>query len=89
MKACETVIVTIRLKPGEQGLDMELPAFLPIQELCAKLLESFRSMNPTGFSGVAGLRLKHGTQVLENEDTLASRGLWDGSILEALFSGEV
>ena len=40
MKACQNVIVTLTI--GDEQLDVELPAFLPVAEVNARVLEMLR-----------------------------------------------
>lgn len=78
----ERVLVTVCFPPDAAAPDFELPAFLPMKELCPKLLETLRAMNPPKYAGVRGISMIWNGSLLENEDTLASQGAWDGSILE-------
>lgn len=88
MKCCEDVIVTVCLHPGERSLDMELPTFLPIEQLEQRFLEVMREMDPLhyGMMSVASFRKKG--QILTGEMTLAKAGVWDGSILDIYLSEE-
>lgn len=85
MKALENVIVTLRLHPKDASLDMELPAFLPMEELADKVLETLRVMHLVNFNDAQSLRFSLHGKAVRGEDTLASLGLWDGSILDASF----
>ena len=82
MKSLENVIVTLLLRPGDKSLDMEIPAFMPAEELSDKLLETLRTMNPVGYDSVTKLSLRHGGAELKPTDTPASQGIWDGGTLE-------
>lgn len=86
MKCCENVILTLRLAPSGKELDMELPAFLPVENLCDRLLETLRVLSPAGFE-CAALSLQHNGRTLEGAATLASAGLWDGSMVEIIAKG--
>ena len=44
MKACQNVIVTLTI--GDEQLDVELPAFLPVAEVNARVLEMLRALYP-------------------------------------------
>lgn len=46
MKACQNVIVTLTI--GDEQLDVELPAFLPVAEVNARVLEMLRALYPPG-----------------------------------------
>ena len=89
MNCCENVIVTLRFAPGGRCLDMELPAFLPVGELCGRLRESLAEMDPRTFGGAAGLRLSRDGSPLAADRTLAQAGVWDGGLLDAAIEGEV
>lgn len=79
MNIPDNVLVTLVL-PNEQ-LDMELPAFLPAEELAAKLAETLRAYRPERYATVFQLHLSSGGQAFSGTETLASRGIWDGAIL--------
>ena len=89
MKCCEDVIVTVRLHPGERSLDMELPAFLPLEELAQRLLDVMREMDPVHYGMMSGATFRKKEQVLTGEMTLAKAGVWDGSILDVYLREEV
>ena len=44
MKACQNVIVTLTI--GDEQLDVELPAFLPVAEVNARVLGMLRALYP-------------------------------------------
>ena len=66
MKACQNVIVTLTI--GDEQLDVELPAFLPVAEVNARVLEMLRAYD-------------QGAPIAESR-TLASCGIWDGASLQ-------
>ncbi len=82
MPAFDNVIVTAALPFNELQLDFELPAFYPVESLAPKLLETLKLMQPQCYAGVHGLELFWRNQRLRGGDTLASVGVWDGSILK-------
>lgn len=81
MPSFDNVIVTALLPFGEAQLDLELPAFYPVQDLTPKLLETLKLMQPQFYTGIQDLALIWRDQQLRGGDTLASVGVWDGSIL--------
>lgn len=83
MKSLENVIVTLRLHPREVSLDMELPAFLPMEELTGKVLETLWNTNIMRYDDGDTLQISADGRKLGNADTLASQGIWDGSVLDA------
>ena len=86
MKCCENVIVTVQLHPGTRTLDMELPAFLPIEALESRLLETLREMDPLNYGSMTTALFRCNGRQLENEMTLAKAGIWDGAILDVRLS---
>ena len=80
MRACENVIVTVRVK--SKSLDMELPTFLNIRELTIKIDETLHSMPGRILSDEHCVGLSFQGTVLDENQTLGSCGIWDGSILE-------
>ena len=86
MRPCENVIVTIQL--DQEAIDMELPAFLPINQLTRKLEETFRVMRPSLFS-FGHVILSVNGQPLDGQIDLAHYGIWDGSIIECKLIKEV
>ena len=81
MLKVDKVIVTVILNKNS-AIDMELPAFLPLSELTGKILESLKILAPSEFEGTADIDLVHNGTVLDSRGTLASIGIWDGSILQ-------
>ena len=77
----ENATVTVRDRFGRTELDFELPVFVPARRLRAMLLETLRALAPERWLPVTELMLLDGDRPLGDEDTLASLGLWDGSIL--------
>jgi len=66
---------------------MELPSFMPLEELSDKIVGSLRSMNPMAFGQMTGIRAEHNGRPLTDSETLAASGLWDGSILDIVIEG--
>lgn len=83
MRPCENVLVTVKLDADQ--IDMELPAFLRIEELINKLLETLRVMRPEKYFAYSSLDLIFENQMLDLERNLASYGIWDGSIISCRF----
>ena len=55
MKACQNVIVTLTI--GDEQLDVELPAFLPVAEVNARVLEMLRALYPQVYGSCTAIRL--------------------------------
>lgn len=86
MRPCENVIVTVWL--NRECMDMELPAFLPIRELAKRMDETFRTMFPHLEGARDHLVLLHDGKHLDERSTLASCGVWDGSVLTCNYGEE-
>jgi len=80
MKSPDNMIVTLVIRQDE--VDMELPSFLPIGELAEKIAETLENMDSDRFYGLGKITLRFQGVALNREKTLASCGVWDGSILE-------
>ena len=74
MKACQNVIVTLTI--GDEQLDVELPAFLPVAEVNARVLEMLRALYPQVYGSCTAIRL------YDQGAPLASCGIWDGASLQ-------
>ena len=86
VQTVENVIVTVCV--GEKRLDMELPAFLNVRELTAKIDETLRSMPGQLTPGLRCAGLTCRGERLGPEDTLARRGIWDGSEVACILREE-
>ena len=82
MRPCEDVIVTVNISEPAVSYDMELPAFMRIDELKKKLLETLRLMDIRKFASVSEIELLHAGANLHGNETLAGHGIWDGSSIE-------
>ena len=80
MKVCQSIIVTLII--GSKKLDMELPAFLPIADVKARILETLRALYPQVYGGCTEICLRECGTTLTGNRTLASYGIWDGTILQ-------
>ena len=80
MKVCQSIIVTLII--GSKKLDMELPAFLPITDVSARILETLRALYPQAYGGCTAICLRECGTTLAGNRTLASYGIWDGTILQ-------
>ena len=76
----ERIIATVELGQG-RAVDLELPAFLPVSELADKVLEALQALFPAEFDAVGQIGLTAENHELDGSSTLASVGLWDGSVL--------
>lgn len=72
MKACQNVIVTLTI--GDEQLDVELPAFLPVAEVNARVLEMLRALYPQVYGSCTAIRLYDQGAPIAESRTLASCG---------------
>lgn len=79
--APEQVIVTIQTESGSFSGDYELPANIPAGRLSKLLLEALVQRSPQQFGHWKGLELVCGGSVLSEKETLTSRSIWDGSVV--------
>jgi len=82
MRPCEDVIVTVNISQPSATYDMELPAFMCLDELKKKVVETLRLMDIRKFATVREIELFYNGQSLRNNETLAGYGIWDGSSIE-------
>ena len=82
VRASETAIVTMEI--NEKRFDMEIPTFMKVEKLKEKLLETLKVMFPASFLEVFQIKVIYENDMLEDNDTLASRGIWDGAILSVI-----
>ena len=80
MKACQNVIVTLTI--GDEQLDVGLPAFLPVAEVNARVLEMLRALYPQVYGSCTAIRLYDQGAPIAESRTLASCGIWDGASLQ-------
>lgn len=81
MKPCEEIIVTIKIVDKGRDIDMELPTFMPWQELNFKILECLQDSMPEEYGSYCKLNAMYKGILLNDDETLASMGIWDGSII--------
>lgn len=74
MKACQNVIVTLTI--GDEQLDVELPAFLPVAEVNARVLEMLRALYPQVYGSCTAIRLyDQGAPIAESRTLCVLRDL--------------
>lgn len=77
----EKVIVELQLPDMDYQRDALLPSQMPISEIKVGLLRLLREREPKRFSKLGGISLSYCGKQLYDDATLASLGIWDGSIL--------
>lgn len=82
----EYALVTVRVVGMEYELDMELPTMLPIVELKQKLMYTLKKHIGAKLQSFSSISLKYQNTILMDGVALADYQIWDGSILEVLFS---
>ncbi len=82
MVKVERAIVTLRFPFHEEEMDIEMPVFLPVEEICEKVLELLICQQPHRYGGIADVDLFWNGKKLDKQTNLAEHGIWDGSILD-------
>ena len=77
----DKVIVTIRLESGGFEEDFEIPSKAKMQDVIPKLKNQLTQISPRIFPGNTEIVLFANGVELKAKDSLASRDLWDGSII--------
>ena len=57
MVKVERAIVTLRFPFHEEEMDIEMPVFLPVEEICEKVLELLICQQPQRYGGIANVDL--------------------------------
>lgn len=78
----EYVLITVQYL-NNMSKDMELPAQIEINKVCAMLLETLQTAEPMLFSDVEQISLKYRNRIIAN-GTLFENKIWDGSIVEII-----
>ena len=77
----KSIITLKEPKSGFSG-DFELQTDIRIEELKVSLNKALISSYPSQFAGANGIELIYQNEKIPDDDTLASKGIWDGSVLE-------
>ena len=77
----EQAIVTMRLEGSNYEADIELPTNLAMNKLIPELKHFFEAQAPGYFNNINEISLSANGFDLGDKDTLASKGLWTGSII--------
>ena len=81
MNAPDTFIATITNDERSFEEDMELPSGMQVSELCRQLLMILKDIHEDIFSSWTSCRIESNNRFLNNDDTLAKAGVFDGSII--------
>ena len=79
----EYFIVTVRDADRRFEVDLEIPSRLPFSAFKDKLLEILKIMGGRAFQGWNNYRILFKNYAMQDSDTLASLGAFDGSRLTA------
>jgi len=76
-----SVMITVNIAGTMAQYDMELPADTPMSELSPKLLMALKNIGGDLFLDVDSIRIKseNYNRFLNDDETLESAGVWDGS----------
>ena len=81
MNEPELFLVTLELADGSHEVDMELPSEMTIGELAPRVLDVLKGRYEGELDVWKMCCFEHNSKVLEENDTLLSRGVFDGSRL--------
>lgn len=88
MNVPETVLVTVASDSEYFEADMELPGELPVKELKAEVMNVLRNEFGGSFTAWKSCSLEYRNITLNDEDTLISAGVFDGSRLLVYEEGQ-
>lgn len=82
----DRVIVTVRCQDSRQLYDIEMPANIPANKLAVKIKELVESVdiNFTDSEYDYKINVEGLGRDLENDESLAEAGVWDGSIINLI-----
>ncbi len=78
----DKAIVTIQEQTSGFCGDFELQTTVRVEELMVSLLNALISAYPAQFAGTRSAELYYCNKKLMDDQTLASNGIWDGSVLD-------
>lgn len=76
-----SIWVELCLPDMDYRRDALLPSQMPISEIKIGLLRLLKGCEPKRFSKLSGISISYYGEQLPDDVTLASRGIWDGSVL--------
>ena len=77
----DSVWVELSFPDMDYHRDALLPSQMPVSKLKEGLLKLLKEREAKRFSKVTGISIFYQGELLPNDATLASQGIWDGSIL--------
>ena len=77
----DSVWVELRLPDMDYQRDAALPTQIPVSKIKNGLLKLLKERESNRFSKVDGLSIFYQGELLPDDVTFASQGIWDGSIL--------
>lgn len=77
----DSAIITVKDKYGSEIGDFEVPVRIPIKEFCEKMGEILKSINSDKYFGIFDIKIIYNNKILDDDATLYSYGIWDGSIV--------
>ncbi len=81
MNEPETFIATVTNDERSFEEDMELPAAMPVSELCRQILMILKDIHEEIFTGWNSCKLEYNNRILKDDDTLLKVCAFDGSRL--------
>ena len=84
-EAPDKVIVSIADEENKFYADVELPTRMAIHNLSKGIVRLLREFEPLKYAGKTSANLWAGDTKLKEDQTLASAGVWDGSVVHLRF----
>ena len=80
-----SAIITVKEFSGYEIGDFELPIKMPVEDLSKKLVDVLKAIDSERYKGISDIKIRYNNRILQNNQTLYSQGIWDGSIITISF----
>ncbi|MFZ5989243.1 MAG: EsaB/YukD family protein [Bacillota bacterium] len=78
----DRVIVSVKIKNSANTQDLEVPVYIPAKELARMIVKVLTpSTSTTDSSNHFSIKADPPGRILEDNETLADAGVWDGSYI--------
>lgn len=82
MEIYENAMVTLQYVKYQVNVDVELPSTVPLGKMLPKIKQLLGDFSTGFFPEHQEITIFHQGKPLREQDSLAARQIWDGSILE-------
>ena len=80
-----SAIITVKEFSGYEIGDFELPIKMPVEDLSKKFVDVLKAIDSVRYEGISDIKIRYNNRILQNNQTLYSQGIWDGSIITISF----